>query len=167
MDASVSFEKILRCYSRYYNVKTEYITKPFSAEAEFKSHNEQYFLVKAAKVADIDSNEFVYFYNAASEKNEPITSEYIQELAQTAWQRGLENCKPYYGHRNTDVSLIIIANKIPEEVFASVKKINFYKSYKLGFFGSSSFRILTYEASTGRSQTNRRGSDLKKLTSSL
>ena len=167
MNNKIRYEKILECFKRYYNVSTENIAQPFIARAEFKSHNEQYFLVKAAKVADIDSNESVFFYDADSAHNEALTPDFIHELAQTAWQRGLENFKPYYGHRNTDVSLIITAEQIPDAVFNSIKKIKFYKSYKLGFFGWSSFRILALETSTGRSAANRRGADLKKLTGSL
>ena len=167
MNNKISYEKILECFKRYYNVSTENIAQPFIARAEFKSHNEQYFLVKAAKVADIDSNESVFFYDADSAHNEALTPDFIHELAQTAWQRGLENFKPYYGHRNTDVSLIITASNITAEAFNAVKKIHFYKSYLLGFFGWSSFRILAYDDSTGRCETNRRGSDLRKLINSL
>ena len=167
MNSRLALEKIIESFRRYYDVSTENVDLPFAAKAVFKSHNEQYFLVKAAKVADIDSNESVFFYDADSAHNEMLTPDFIHELAQTAWQRGLENFKPYYGHRNTDVSLVITAEKISEEVFNSVKKIHFYKSYKLGFFGWSSFRILAFESSTGCTATNRRGTDLKKLTGSL
>ena len=187
-----AFEKIIESFKRYYDVSTENIEKPFAAEAVFKSHNEQYFLLKIAKVADIDSNEFVFFYDAVSAQNavhesesageaerkieckiesglssekfssEKLSLEKVRELAQTAWQRGLERIKPYYGHRNTDVSLIIICNKFSDEVFKKAGKIHFYKSYKLGFYGWSSFRLLIFENTTGRYVTNRRGAYLKK-----
>lgn len=49
--------RILRSYQTYYNIKTEAVEPPFAAEAIFGSHNEQYFLIKKAKVADIDTNE--------------------------------------------------------------------------------------------------------------
>ena len=77
MNNKISYEKILECFKRYYNVSTENIAQPFIARAEFKSHNEQYFLVKAAKVADIDSNESVFFYDADSAHNEALTPDFI------------------------------------------------------------------------------------------
>ena len=42
-------------------IKKDEVTQPFCAEAEFRSHNEQYFLVRSAHIADLDSNEFVFF----------------------------------------------------------------------------------------------------------
>ena len=56
-----ALERVLRSYQTYYNIKTEAVEPPFAAEAIFGSHNEQYFLIKKAKVADIDTNETVYF----------------------------------------------------------------------------------------------------------
>ena len=55
-------QKLLHSFERYYNVREECVVAPFSAEAEFHSHSEQYFLVKSAHVADIDSNEYVFFF---------------------------------------------------------------------------------------------------------
>ena len=161
MYSNGAFEKILHSFEQYYDISKD-VDAPFVAEAIFKSHNEQYFLVKAAKTADIDSNEFVFFYI-----NNEIHVEEIVELSNLAWERGLSRVSPYYGHRNSDVTLIILSDKIEEESFKKIKKLNLYKSYKFGLYGWSSFRALAYETSTGRAATNRRGSDLKKLVASL
>lgn len=169
MDSKDAFQKILKSYERYYNVSVENVDAPFAAEAVFKSHNEQYMLVKAAKIADIDSNEFVFFYitDRPFDHAQGDISAVISEVAQAAWARGLERITPYYGHRNTDITLILLSERFSEESFKLVKKLKFYKSYKFGLFGWSAFRALAYETSTGRAVTNRRGSDLKKLVSSL
>ena len=161
MYSNGAFEKILHSFEQYYDISKD-VDAPFVAEAIFKSHNEQYFLVKAAKTADIDSNEFVFFYI-----NNEIHAEKLTELSNLAWERGLSRVSPYYGHRNSDVTLIILSDKIEEESFKKIKKLNLYKSYKFGLYGWSSFRALAYETSTGRAATNRRGSDLKKLVASL
>ena len=161
MNSNGAFEKILHSFEQYYDISKD-VDAPFVAEAIFKSHNEQYFLVKAAKTADIDSNEFVFFYI-----NNEIHAEELAELSNLAWERGLSRVSPYYGHRNSDVTLIILSDKIEEETFKKIKKLNLYKSYKFGLYGWSSFRALAYETSTGRAATNRRGSDLKKLVASL
>ena len=163
MNSNSILEKILRSFEQYYDVSTENIEPPFSAEAVFKSHNEQYFLIKSAKLSDIDLNEFVFFYS----NTKSLSPEKLSEIARLAWERGLERITPYYGHRNSDVTLIILAEKISDESFKKIKKINHYKSYKFGLYGWSAFRALAYEISTGRAATNRRGSDLKKLVSNL
>ena len=60
MELSQAIEKILPSFEQYYTVKKD-TDPPFCAEAEFRSHNEQYFLVRSAHIADIDSNEYVFF----------------------------------------------------------------------------------------------------------
>ena len=66
MDSFYAIKKLLPAFSQYYTIKEVDVTPPFCAEAEFRSHNEQYFLVRSAHIADIDSNEFVYFSAADS-----------------------------------------------------------------------------------------------------
>ena len=204
MNSSEALEKLLHSYERYYDISTENIAAPFVAEAVFKSHNEQYFLVKEAKLSDIDSNEFVFFCLDSDKDSdirqndnllrqndnllrqndnlvrqnddscrqggshaELVSAFQITEIAQTAWERGLSRVTPYYGHRNTDITLIFISDKITDETFKHFKKLKFYKSYKFGLFGWSAFRALAYDSSTGRAVTNRRGSDLKKLVDNI
>lgn len=67
-----ALERVLRSYQTYYNIKTEAVEPPFAAEAIFGSHNEQYFLIKKAKVADIDTNETVYFATEESLSKERL-----------------------------------------------------------------------------------------------
>ncbi len=209
MNGNGTFEKIINAFSRYYDISTENIVGPFCAEAVFKSHGEQYFLVKSAKVADIDSNDFVFFCDCSNYGNccnpcnrgsassscddgklndysecvencdrvlhddcaEPVSvclsCAKLEEIAAAAWERGLSRVSPYYGHRNSDVTLVLFADRISDKALKKIKKLNFYKSYAFGLFGWSGFRLLAYEASTGRTVTNRRGADLKKLVGNL
>lgn len=158
MNFQPALQNIIQSFEQYYTVKMENIAQPFVAEAEFRSHSEQYVLVKAAKIADIDSNEFVFF----AQEN-ILTAEKLLSLDYSAWNEGLSRVKPYSGHRNSDVSLIITADKIEEEAFRMIKKLRHYKSYYLSFWGWSNYRLLAYEVSTGKAVTNRLGKDLKKL----
>ena len=61
MNSSEALEKLLPAFEKFYTVKRQDVVCPFDAEAEFCLHTEKYVLVKAAKIADIDSNELVYF----------------------------------------------------------------------------------------------------------
>ena len=157
-----TLQKLLHSFERYYNVQTQDLPAPFSATAEFHSHTEQYFLVKEAHIADIDSNDYVYFIEENS-----LSSSRFSELSSIAWERGLSKVHPASGHRNSDVTLIILAEKIDPETVKKIKKHNLHKSYKFGFYGWSNLRIMAYETSTGRAVTNRYGSDLKKLAGTL
>lgn len=158
MTPSEALEKLLPSYRRYYNIITENVTAPFDMEAEFISHNEQYFLVKAAKVADIDSNEYVFFKLCDSlSKNEFV------EYDRVAWETGMQRVVPSFGHKNTDVTLIIFANHIDADCLELVKKTRHYKSYCMSFKGYSNYRVVAVELNLKRFVTNRQGQSLKKM----
>ena len=88
-----ALERVLRSYQTYYNIKTEAVEPPFAAEAIFGSHNEQYFLIKKAKVADIDTNETVYF---ATE--ESLSKDRLLEL--DSIQSSEQRCCPDHSDRS-------------------------------------------------------------------
>ncbi len=162
--SSEVLEKLYNSYRPYYSLKIAgtddaYVASPFCAEAEFKSHTEKYVLVKSAKIADIDSNEYVYFYDA----QEVFSIEKVKELANLAWITGLSKVKPAYGHRNTDITLILICPALADDAKKTTRKINFYKSYKFGIYGWSRFRLCIYEEASRKCFANRFADDIKKL----
>ena len=158
MKPSDAIKQILPAFEQYYTIKKEDITPPFCAEAEFRSHNEQYFLVRSAHIADIDSNEFVYF--AATEE---LQDEKLGELVNAAWNTGLAKVRPYNGHRNSDVSLLIFTKSINQETIKTIKKTKLYKSYKFSFHGWSHFKLAVCYTSDMEVYTNRQGKDYAKL----
>ena len=158
MQPSDAIKKILPAFEQYYTVKKEDITPPFCNEAEFRSHNEQYFLVRSAHIADIDSNEFVYFADP-----DELTPEKLEELVNTAWNTGLAKVHPYNGHRNSDVSVLIFTKSISSETIQKIKKTKLYKSYKFSFHGWSHFKLAVCNTSNMEVYTNRQGKDYAKL----
>lgn len=166
MDSFYAIKKLLPAFSQYYTIKEVDVTPPFCAEADFRSHNEQYFLVRSAHIADIDSNEFVYFAAADS-----LDSAKLEELIKAAWEAGLAKVRPYNGHRNSDVSLLIFTKTISPETITTIKKTKLYKSYKFSFYGWSHFKLAVClmpaddasEAFTANVFTNRQGRDYEKL----
>ena len=162
MENDEVLKKLEMSFSHYYTIKKDDILKPFVMEAEFQSHTEQYFLVKAAKLSDIDSRDFVFF---ASE--EVLSSERLSELESAAWQSGLSRVHPYYGHKNSDITLVIISQKIDTDTFKKIKKLNHYKSYSFGIKGWSRFRVIALEISSKKVVCNRFTTDLKKVFSTI
>lgn len=167
MELPQVIEKVLPAFERYYTVK-KVSDPPFCAQAEFRSHNEQYFLVRSAHIADIDSNEFVYFATI-----ENLDTHALEELTKLAWEKGLSLVKPHSGHRNSDVTLIIIAEKVDDKAKEAIRKTKLYKSYKFSFWGWSNFKLAVVEVGNGNgieNQTekhgiyyNRFGKDYRKL----
>ena len=164
MEPSDAIKQILPAFEQYYTVKKEDITPLFCAEAEFRSHNEQYFLVRSAHIADIDSNEFVYFATT-----DCLDSAKLEELVNAAWQTGLAKVRPHEGHRNSDITLIILTDKISDETKIKIKKTKLYKSYKFSFHGWSNFKLSVAELGSldkdGAPEVfcNRHGKDFAKL----
>ena len=157
MNYTQAIEKLFPAFEQYYNL-SKTTEAPFCARAEFRSHNEQYLLVRSAHIADIDSNEYIYFATEESLGTEKLTS-----LAEEAWKQGLAKITPYYGHKNSDITLIIFAEKIDDEVKKSVRKIKKYQSYKFGFFGWSRFKLILAQFPKKNYWSNSHGSDFKKL----
>ena len=85
-------EKLLRAYSAYYNVERETPAPPFAAEAVFHSHSEQYFLIKSARLAETESNEYVFFA-----EEERLDEARLRALAESAWQEGTSRVQPAGG----------------------------------------------------------------------
>lgn len=157
-----SLNKLLQSFEHYYDVKRTGVEDPFCAEAVFHAHSEQYFLVKDARLGEVDSNEYVFFCNAPE-----LNLEFLAELSLKAWEAGLSRVSVGSGHRNSDISLIILSDKIEETIYKSIKKIKYYKSYKMGFLGYSHFKLIAAELSTGRLCYNRFGADYKKTLNNI
>ena len=149
---------LLKSYQRYYNVATEGVEPPFAAEAAFHTHDEQYFLVKSAKLSEAESNEYVFFHTGES-----LDLSQAQALDRCAWERGLSRTKPGPNHRNTDVTLIILAERIAPDAAEFLKKSKHYQSYRFTFHGWNSYRAVALETSSGTLSYNKQGKDLKKL----
>lgn len=155
--------RVLHAFERYYDIKhTEDVTPPFTAEAEFHSHDERYVLVRAAKVAEIDSHDFVFFA-----ETENLTEEQLAKFDEAAWQTGISRVRPTFIHRNSDVTLVILADIIDKDVFKKIKKLRHYKSYCFSFKGWSEYRVLAYEISSGKVVCNRIAHGLKNLVGNI
>lgn len=158
MTTHEALEQALRSYSVYYDLNRENPVPPFAAEAVFHAHDEQYFFTKGAKMDEMDSFEYVFFH-----ESEHMTLAEARQLDELAWTAGMARVRPSSKHHCSDVGLILIADKIDEDVFRFVKKLRRYKSYKFTFHGWSHYRVVALETSSGRLAFNRMGRNLKKL----
>ena len=158
MTAEEALERLLRSYTQYYDVVREGVEPPFAAEARFHSHNEQYVLVKSARISEAESHEYVFF---AVERE--LDEARLRQLDETAWSRGMERVRPYSAHKNTDVALVVLAERMTPGAEAAVKKLKRSKSYRFGLHGWSNYRVIALEVSSGRLAWNRMGRSLRKL----
>lgn len=158
MTAQEMLDKLLRAYEVYYNVETRNPAAPFVAEAAFRSHEEQYFLVRSARISEAESNEFVYFA-----LEETLTTPLLKALDGAAWNAGRARISPHRDHRNSDVTLLILASRIDPDAFELASKMKHYQSYHFGLQGWSHYRLAIVEAVSGRMACNRQGKPLQKF----
>lgn len=162
MTTAEGLDKLLQSFSTYYNISREGVSAPFDAVAEFHSRDEQFFLVKSAKMAEEEANEYVYF--ASTEK---LDEESLRSLDEKAWTQGLSCVKPHSSHRSTDVTLIVLADRVEQHAMQLVRKMHHYKSYRLGFQGWSNYRLVAVDLSSGQVAYNRQGQVLRKFISNI
>ncbi|MCD7806366.1 MAG: hypothetical protein LUH19_03385 [Lachnospiraceae bacterium] len=162
MDKTEALTKLLRSFETYYDINRENPVEPFAAQAEFSLHDEQYFLVRSARISEADTKEFVYFATV-----DLLDVPTLEQLDQRAWEDGTGKVKPHKDHRNSDVVLVILAERMDPEAMALIPKLRHYKSYRHGFYGWSHYKLTAIELSTGKVAANRQGRDLKKLFSTI
>ena len=162
MTAAAALDRVLPLFEAYYDVTRDGAAEPFRAEAAFHSHSEQYFLVRAAKMAESDAHEYVFF--AVTER---LTADEAARLDTAAWTEGLRRARPGPNHRSTDVGLILLADTIDPAAAAYIRKLRRSKSYRLTLQGWSNYRVIALETSTGRTACNRMGRGLRKLLGNI
>lgn len=162
MELQDALKKIVCSFERYYNVKWENVTSPFMVEAEFHSHDENYYLIRSLRLFESESKEYVFFAG-----EHILTEKRLNELDQIAWEEGLSRVRPGEGHKSTDVTLIVLAEQVEDAVWKRAPKIHHYKSYWFSLHGWSQYRLAVIEVSSGQTATNRQGRDLKRLVSMI
>lgn len=162
MNRDAALEKLIAAYEIYYDVQRSGAEDPFAVRATFHSHGEKYVLVRQAKIWEMDSHEYVFIYAA---ERAGLDELYI--LAETAWLEGLSQVCPSFSHRNSDVTLILLADHIEPEVFPAASRLKKSRSYFLSLQGWSNLRIAAYELSSGNLACNRQGQDLRQLFGKL
>ena len=157
MTPEEALEKLLPAYTRYYDVSRE-APAPFAATAEFHSHGESYLLVKAAKLWEMDSNEYVFIV-----AEDALTDADVAARIDAAWDGTMPRVTPSENHRNSDVTVLFLVPELDSAARKTVKRTVRSVGYQHGFQGWSNLRLGAIELSTGRITTNRHGADLKKL----
>ena len=155
MNLDKLFEDVIGAYEGYYNIERDNAA-PFDAKGFLSNESEQYFLLKSAKIAFVNAYEYAYF-----KKLDTVSCNELTELDAAAWEDGISHVKPGTDHKNTDVALIVIADKVGDDVRSSIDSYKHSKNYMLGLHGFSNYRLVVIESSTGTFLTNRRGRDLR------
>ena len=75
------------------------------------------------------------------------TRNFSGSLDHAAWEKGLARVKPHANHRNTDISLVVIASSVTEGAENLALRQKHYKSYRLSLHGFSHYRLIVSDLS--------------------
>lgn len=146
-------DRLLRAYRDYYDVRTgDGVLPPFAAEAVFRSHEEQYFLVRAARISEAEANEYLFF---AVEDH--LDADRLRDLADAAWREGSARIVPHKDHRSSDVGLIVLAGSAAPGTLRAARQIRRYQSWRWGLWGWSHLLLCAADLSEGTCASNWQG----------
>lgn len=158
MDLNQALESVLTGFERYYRIERESVTSPFAAEAVFHQHDEQYFLIKSAKLSESDSSENVFFATT-----DTLDEAVFSVLDEKAWETGLSRVTPKWNQKGADVVLVILTNGMDAAAAERIRRVRRTRSYALSLKGWSNYRVIAIDLSSGEFAYNRLGQSLEKV----
>lgn len=164
------FEEVLKdSYGAYYNIiepelsrKTSPEELPLAFRADYFSRAEKYWLSKSIPIWGNEKNEFAYIFSAPE-----FSKELAERCVSFALDDGLPRVKPHKEHQYTNIQVVLLADKLSDEVISAVRKRCFSKSYKFSLHGYSTLLLAAVDVSAGKAYTNKAGRDLVKYFKKL
>lgn len=152
-------ERLLKGYSTYFDVeRKEDENVPLRAVCSFHVHSEKYVLVKAAKLWDADSNEYVYLFSVPE-----LTEDIFARCRDYAYEKGMDRIDPKPGHMYSYITALFLCDSWTKKGAASLKKCRIYKNFRFSFHGWMEFHAAVLNCSDGQIETNHAGRQMKKM----
>ncbi len=164
MTKETFLEKLMPSYQTYFDIKYNVGvgSRQYPAIAQFHSRSERYVLVHSAKIWATEMNEYAYFAFA----DVPTTNDFLS-LKKDVLQLGLAQIRPHSEHMYSYVTLIIVADLLPDEIIKEIKKAKYHKTYLFSLHGWMHLRIAAVDLSNGKVYSNQRGKDLLPLLQNI
>ena len=152
MTLNEALERTLKAYERYYTVRREGAAPPFQAEAEFLQRDTRYFLSKGIRLSESEARETVFFAAVGA-----LDAATLSRLDEAAWSAGLSRVAPRWGHRESDVALVILTERLEPEAARRIRAANRSRGYAFSLKGWSNYRLIAVELPSGNAAGNRLG----------
>ncbi len=164
MTKETFLQKLMPSYESYFDIQydVQVGSRQYPATAEFHSRSEKYVLVRSAKIWATEMNEYAYFAFA----DVPTLDDY-QSLKLDVLKSGLSQIKPHSEHMYSYVSLILVADLLPQEVIKEIQKTKYHKTFLFSLHGWMYLRIAAVDLSNGKVYSNQRGNELLPLLQNI
>lgn len=153
-----ALEGILGAYMRLFDVQRECecAGRSFSAYAEYHEYDEQYVLVKRAKLWEAHIHEYAYFQIV-----DRLDGRALDELLGFMKTDALGRLDPEPDHMTSYLSLVIVTNSMDDQLARTVRKTRFRKDFRLGIRGWAELKLAVVDVSRQRVITNPAGESME------
>ncbi len=154
-----AIDKLCESYSVYFDI-VRYDEEPgeLAATCFLHVHSEKYVLVKAAKLWEADSNEYVYIFNVPH-----LTKEIFTKCRDYAHKDGMSRIEPKPGHMCSYITALFICDSCDPDAVRALKRTRIYKSFRLSYYGWMDFHTGVIELQTGKTAANGSGRSTAQL----
>ena len=144
-------ERLVGAYTAYFNIRrdTELDGLPVAMDAEYHVRNEQYVLSREAKLWEAENDEYAFVVVL-----EELDPENLRAYYDAVLKEGMSRVDPRANHMRTDITMLVLADRIQPEAAAALKKLKYSKSFLFTLRGWAQFRAAALEVSTGQTYAN-------------
>ena len=158
-DRSVILKRLFNSYEGWYDVLPGDMGSglPLEALCIYRSRSEKYVLSKKAKLWAVEANEYLYLFSMPGlEKNK------AEECISFSIEDALPRVVPHKEHMYSFITAVFVADEIEQDALKFIHWRKFFKSYKLGLYGSSPLKTAALDIGSEKIVTNNMGRDLRK-----
>lgn len=154
-----AIDKLCESYSAYFDVERfDDEAIELAATCFLYVHSEKYVLVKAAKLWEYDSNEYVYIFSVPH-----LTKEIFEKCRDYAHKEGMSHIEPQPGHMCSYITALFICDTCDKDAVRALKRTRIYKSFRFSFYGWMDFHTGVIELETGMTAANGSGRSTAQL----
>ncbi len=154
-----AIDKLCESYSAYFDVERfDDNESELAATCFLYVHSEKYVLVKAAKLWEYDSNEYVYIFSVPH-----LTKELFLKCRDYARAEGMKHIEPKPGHMCSYITALFICDTCDDDAVRALKRTRIYKSFRFSYYGWMDFHTGVIELETGRTAANGSGRSTAQL----
>ena len=140
-----AIDKLCESYSVYFDVERfEENEDLLAATCFLYVHSEKYVLVKAAKLWEADSNEYVYIFNVPH-----LTKDVFTKCRDYAHKDGMSRIEPKPGHMCSYITALFICDTCDPDAVRALKRTRIYKKLPSVLLRLDGFPHRPYRASDG------------------
>lgn len=154
-----ALEKLCESYSAYFDIERFDEDKgELAATCFLHVHSEKYVLVKAAKLWEADSNEYVYIFSVPH-----LTKEIFESCRDFAHNEGMTHIEPKPGHMCSYITALFLCDTCDKDAVRAIKRTRIYKSFRLSYYGWMDYHTGVIELSSGMTAANASGRSTAQL----